>query len=110
VGGMGFLQEGDTVHNQPRPSDVEQHKTLKDLFAQASMILQATAKSAQNTEWEHLFVSIAGHRDSTISVSADLGETLIRLGIKIEVRTLQETIHKVCFFVCRTRTVPILKY
>jgi hypothetical protein len=71
---------------------------LRQVFEQASGILTSKTESAQNAEWENLFASIAGHRDSTISVSGDLGETLIRLGISIEFRTLQKTIHKVCLY------------
>lgn len=83
-----------------KPTQPMQHSAedrLRQVFEQASGILTSKTESAQNTEWENLFVSIAGDRDSTISVSGDLGETLIRLGISIEFRTLQKTIHKVCF-------------
>ena len=86
----GKLVPDDSVHS------VGGHR-LKQVFEQASGILTSKTESAQNTEWENLFVSIAGHRDSTISVSGDLGETLIRLGISIEFRTLQQTIHKVAY-------------
>jgi hypothetical protein len=85
----GKLAPDDRVHS------VGGHR-LKQVFEQASGILTSKTESAQNAEWENLFASIAGHRDSTISVSGDLGETLIRLGISIEFRTLQQTIHKVC--------------
>jgi len=57
-------------------------------------ILDHTATS-YGAEFENLFISISGSRETALDVSRDLGETVIRLGINIDLRTMQNTIHQV---------------
>ena len=84
--------------NEETPTSIIQEvpMTLKDIFDKVAAQIQSQNDSAHITEWEDLYVSITGSRDKAINVSAELGETMVRLGISIPVSKLQETICEVC--------------
>jgi hypothetical protein len=89
-------QEAQIDEETPKSPEPEAPKTLKHIFETVAAQIQSQIDNAHITEWEDLYVSITGSRDEAINVSADLGETMVRLGISIPVSTLQETICEVC--------------
>ena len=70
--------------------------SLRAVFDKVATLLDSLKDDSLMADWENLFISISGSRSNPINVSADLGETLIRLGINIDIQNLQETIHSVC--------------
>ena len=76
------------------PLDNEQ-PDLTRIFDLVGGMIKSAAIDSHTSEWQNLFISISGGVEHTINVSADLGETLLRLGINIEFRTLQAMLHKV---------------
>jgi hypothetical protein len=79
------------------PKPVEKACTIKTIFDEVGAILTSQQEDDNLKEWENLFISITGSRDSSINVSADVSAILLRLGIS-DLRLLQETTHKVANF------------
>jgi len=85
------------------PTPVEKAITIKTIFDKVGAILTSQQEDANTKEWENLFISITGSRDSSINISADVSAILLRLGIS-DLRLLQETTHKVANLHSRSRT------
>jgi hypothetical protein len=85
------------------PKPVEKACTIKTIFDEVGAILTSQQEDDNMKEWENLFISITGSRDSSINVSADVSAILLRLGIS-DLRLLRETTHKVANLHSRSRT------